>query len=82
MLSIGAFNARMGQLDATLAAAGVELCDGFEVALRGRLDPNASYGRLRLGVSGVNEPKPNTMRPRRRLVAGGCNPSASTPELS
>jgi len=71
MLSIGAFNAQMAQLDATLAATEVELCDGIEVALWGRLDPNPSYGRLRLLAEGV-DPRATVgaaVLARERLVA-------------
>jgi exodeoxyribonuclease VII large subunit len=44
----------VAEITATLSGAGVELSDGIELAVWGRLDPNPAYGRLRLLAHAVD----------------------------
>jgi exodeoxyribonuclease VII large subunit len=48
VLSVGAFARQLAEIDAVLRTAGLELADGLQVSLRGRLDSNPGFGRLRL----------------------------------
>ncbi|HET7488278.1 MAG TPA: exodeoxyribonuclease VII large subunit [Acidimicrobiales bacterium] len=54
VLPVGAFRRPAAEIDAALAAAGLELVDGLEVAVWGALDPNPAFGRLRLLAEGVD----------------------------
>jgi exodeoxyribonuclease VII large subunit len=54
VLCVGAFAREFAEIAAVLAGAGVELADGLEVTLWGRLDPNPAYGRLRLLAEGAD----------------------------
>ena len=48
VLSVGAFPREMADIDTVLDGAGLELAEGLEVSLCGRLDSNPTFGRLRL----------------------------------
>jgi exodeoxyribonuclease VII large subunit len=48
VLSVGAFPRQLAEIDAVLRRVGLQLADGLEVSLRGRLDSNPGFGRLRL----------------------------------
>lgn len=48
VLSVGAFPRQLAEMDAVLQTVGLELADGLEVSLGGRLDSNPGFGRLRL----------------------------------
>lgn len=48
VLSVGVFARYAREMRKTLAAGGVELADGLQVALWGSIDLNPRYGRLRL----------------------------------
>ena len=54
VLSVGVFRRELADITATLSGAGVELADGIEVAVWGRLDANPAYGRLRLLAQAVD----------------------------
>ena len=54
VLTVGAFRRPAAGITATLRAVGLELADGLEVAVWGRLDPNPAFGRLRLLAEGVD----------------------------
>jgi exodeoxyribonuclease VII large subunit len=54
VLSVGAFRREAAQIDSVLQDVGLELTDGLEVAMWGRLDPNHAFGRLRLLAEGVD----------------------------
>ena len=54
VLAIGAFRRPAAEITASLRAVGLELADGLEVAVWGRLDPNPAFGRLRLLAEGVD----------------------------
>lgn len=54
VLPVGAFPRELGEIASTLASVGMELVDGLEVALWGRLDSNPSFGRMRLLADGVD----------------------------
>lgn len=54
VLCVGAFRKEVAEITATLSGAGVELSDGIELAVWGRLDPNPAYGRLRLLAHAVD----------------------------
>ena len=53
-LPVGAFRRTAADMAAVLASVGLELADGLEVAVWGRLDPNPAFGRLRLLAEGVD----------------------------
>ena len=54
VLSVGAFPRDLARITTVLAGAGLELADGLEVALWGRMDSNPAFGRLRLLAEGVD----------------------------
>lgn len=54
VLPVGAFARQAAEISAVLAEVGLELADGLEVAVWGRLDPNPAYGRLRLLAEGID----------------------------
>ncbi len=54
VLAVGAFRRQAGEIVAVLRGAGLELADGLEVAVWGRLDPNPAFGRLRLLAEGID----------------------------
>lgn len=54
VLPVGAFTREMAEMSQVLAAAGVDLVDGLELSVYGRLEPAPSYGRLRLLAKGVD----------------------------
>ncbi|MGI8757105.1 MAG: exodeoxyribonuclease VII large subunit [Acidimicrobiales bacterium] len=54
VLAVGAFRRELAEVDSVLQGAGLELADGLEVSLWGRLDPNPGFGRLRLLVEGID----------------------------
>lgn len=54
MLHVGVFPQQLAEVTSVLAGAGVELVDGLEISVFGRLEPAASFGRLRLMARGVD----------------------------
>lgn len=54
VLPVGIFREPAAQIDHVLAEAGVELADGLEVAMFGRLETNGAYGPLRFVGLGVD----------------------------
>lgn len=54
VLPVGIFREPAAQIDHVLAEAGVELADGLEVAMYGRLESNGAYGPLRFVGLGVD----------------------------
>lgn len=54
VLHVGAFPRELSRIADLLADVGVELVDGLELSVFGRLQPAASFGRLRLLASGVD----------------------------
>ena len=48
VLHVGAFPRELAGITQVLTAAGVELADGLELSVLGRLEPAPAYGRLRL----------------------------------
>jgi exodeoxyribonuclease VII large subunit len=54
VLPVGAFAREVGEITQVLAAAGVELADGLELSVYGRLEPAPAYGRLRLLAQAVD----------------------------
>ena len=51
---MGIFRQSAFEIDQVLARAGVELADGLEVAVYGRLESNGAYGPLRMVALGVD----------------------------
>ncbi len=54
VIAVGAFARTATEIAAVLHDGGLELADGLEVALWGRLDPNPTFGRMRLLAEGVD----------------------------
>ena len=54
VLPVGAFAREMGEITQVLLTAGVDLVDGLELSVYGRLEPAPAYGRLRLLAQGVD----------------------------
>ena len=54
VLAVGAFRRSAAEMVAVLRDVGLELTDGLEVAVWGRLDPNPAFGRLRLVAEGID----------------------------
>lgn len=54
VLSVGVFARDFRAITQTLAAVGMELVDGLEVSMTGRLEINARYSRVRLLAHGVD----------------------------